>query len=409
MTMRSAFSGITLTLCATIVAAAPAPPAFRTVQTFDVGPAPSGLVAADFNGDGRADLVVANGSTHALSILINRTPAASATAAFDARFVVPLAASPISIAAADLDGDGAVDIATSNLDGNSISLFRNAMDAGGNALRFEQEPDLATGRFPNAFAATDLDGDGRVDLVVANYEDDTISVFRNATMPGSRHFAFSAPRVFGTGLRPHSIGFADVNSDGRPDIFVGNHFDASVNVYLNYSSAGSPLYFNLQAVSMGSYAGAMIATDLNADGRPDIAVAASGSDEIAIRLDTMRFNDPALSFAPRQTVPSLYNANLLLAADVNDDGSPDLVFTGEFERSLLVRANASNPWAWTPHFAEPVSFDIGGRAYPDALIAADFDRDGSIDLATSNYVGGTVSILLNAAQRPDPLFADGFD
>src|SRR5581483_11393172 len=94
---------------------------------------------------------------------------------------------------------------------------------------FPAQQTFAAGTNPFSLALADVNGDGKPDIVVANINDNKASVLRNTTAPGSAA-SFAAPQSFATGARPRSVTVADVNGDGQPDIVVANFNDNSVTV-----------------------------------------------------------------------------------------------------------------------------------------------------------------------------------
>ena len=93
---------------------------------------------------------------------------------------------PIAVAIGDLDGDGKADLVLANNSANTISVIRNTSTSGSTGLSsFATKVDLTTGTNPNAVAIGDLDGDGKPDLAVTNASSNTVSVFRNTSTSGS--------------------------------------------------------------------------------------------------------------------------------------------------------------------------------------------------------------------------------
>jgi hypothetical protein len=116
---------------------------------------------------------------------------------------------------------------------------------------------------PDAIAAADLNGDGKLDLVTANYGGGTVSVLLNQ---GNGSFA---PKVaYGAGVRPVAIAAADLTGDGIPDLAVANSISETVNVMANQgnSSFAGPVFF---AVELGP--SSIVAADWNGDGMPPTA------------------------------------------------------------------------------------------------------------------------------------------
>ena len=102
------------------------------------------------------------------------------------------------------------------------------------------EADFATGSLPYSVAIGDIDGDGKSDVVVANSNDNTVSVLLNTGSPGN--ISFAAQTTFATGVTPQSVAIGDIDGDGKPDLATANIDGNTVSVLLNTSNPGSPSF-----------------------------------------------------------------------------------------------------------------------------------------------------------------------
>ena len=120
-------------------------------------------------------------------------------------------------AVGDIDGDGKNDIAVVDFQLGTVSIYKNT--SGGGSLSFAPRIDYSSGKLPLAIAMDDLNGDGKKELVVANQKDTSVSVYKNTSSIGSISFA---PAIhFNTGTNPSDI-TAYFDRDGKPDLAIVN-------------------------------------------------------------------------------------------------------------------------------------------------------------------------------------------
>ena len=313
---------------------------------FGVGVAPANFVAADVDGDGRPDLVVANAGDHSVSVRL-------ADPARPGFFLPALVLStpgriPLDVAVGDLNGDGLTDIvvAASSDPGftpvllPAVMVFHQISPPGPNAVQFAPPVFYPVGGDPQAVTVADLDGNGFADIAVATTAD-TVSVLLQTAA------GVIAPAVdYATGVQPVAIKAADLDGDGKLDLLTAN-FGAAVNpgtqglsVLIQGATAGTfvaPVHY-----ATGFRSTALAVGDLNGDGNRDIAVACEGlpgdPGTVSVFLQT-----PPAAATPGVLLPAanyrgVWGPMGVAIADIDGDGHPDLVLA---DGDIVVRLNSA--------------------------------------------------------------------
>jgi hypothetical protein len=289
---------------------------------------------------------------------------------------------PVSVVAADLDGDGDQDLATANVSGGNVTILLNK--GSGNFVEKASSPEPA-GSFPSSLTAADLDGDGDQDIAVTNQVSDDVTILRNN---GSGNFSEPASSPVPAGDTPASVAAADLDGDGDQDLAVADHVPTNNVTILKNNGSGKFSQAASSPEDAGNSPSSLTAADLDGDGDQDLAVANQQSGNVTILRNngSGNFGEPASSPVPAGTFPQG-----IAAADLNGDGDFDLAVANQGAPSnvTILRNNGSGAFSEPASSPEPV----GGR--PFAVVAADFDGDSDQDLATANHDGDNSTILAN--------------
>ncbi len=306
---------------------------------------------------------------------------------------------PISICSGIFSNDGNLNIAAANYKSNTLSIFCNTTRPGGSSPSFSAKMDIATGECPMSVSAGDFNGDGKLDLAVANYNSNTLSIFMNTTRPGDAVPSFSHKIDFPTGERPISVSTGDFNGDGKPDVAVVNYKSNTVSIFLNTTARGaaSPTFSSPLVLDAGIRPVSVAIGDFNGDGKPDIAAANYRSNSISVFLNTTGENDTVLSFSVKTDFPVGERPMWISTGDLNGDGKPDLVSADYGSNSVSVLLNSTSRGAAAPSFA--AKSDLVAGTNPQSVCIVDVDGDGKPDLAVANYNGATISVFLNTTDR----------
>ncbi len=246
---------------------------------------------------------------------------------------------PFSVAIGDLDGDGKPDLAVTNLEANTVSVYRNTGSSGSiDASSFAAKTDFATGTNPRSVVIGDLDGDGKPDLAVANFGA-TVSVFRNTSSSGSiAASSFAAKIDFTTGSSHVSVAIGDLDGDGKPDLAVANFSSDNVSVLRNTSSSGSIDASSFTAktdFATGSSPVSVAIGDLDGDGKPDLAVTNQSSATVSVLRNADIVVPTITSFTPLSAKPG--DAVTITGTGFNTTLANNIVFFGAQQLVLLRR------------------------------------------------------------------------
>jgi FG-GAP-like repeat/FG-GAP repeat len=318
---------------------------------------------------------------------------------------------PVSVCVGDLNGDGKPDVAVANYNSNTISIFLNTTVHGAAVPSLSSKTDCITGEHPISVCVCDLNGDGRPDIAVANYFSNTISIFLNTTSPGSTVPSFSERVDFITGERPISISICDLNGDGKPDLAVVNHKSNTVSVFLNTTSPGSDtLSFSARRDFKTEERPISIAIgDINGDGKPDLAVANYRSNTLSVFMNTTAQGDTIPSFLMRGGFKTGESPVSVSIGDLDGDGKPDLLVATLRHDTVSVFLNTTMQRAMVPLFSAAKNFTSGTN--PQFVSIADLNDDGRLDFVVVNHYSNSVSVFLSApgTAKASPSFSKRID
>jgi hypothetical protein len=236
---------------------------FGSNATLVVGEYPVYVAVADVNGDGKLDLISANfrsdGYGNTLTIFTNN---GSGRFVYSATPVV--GQGPFALVAADVNNDRKIDLISANANGNSLTVLTN----NGSGV-FGYNDTLTVGTYPQSVAAADVNGDRKLDLISANTSSGTLTILTNN---GSGTFGWHATLSTGSGEQsyPASVVAADVNNDDKMDLVSANYGDNTLTVFANNGAGSFGVNATLE-VGQGPYSVAVV--HINGDGRSDLVSA----------------------------------------------------------------------------------------------------------------------------------------
>jgi hypothetical protein len=239
------------------------------------------------------------------------------------------------LAAADLNGDGKLDLVITNFNAATISVLLGNGDG-----TFQPHVEYTTGSGPTSVAVGDFNRDGKLDLVTTNRYSDTISI-----LLGNGDGTLTSGATYSTGPLPRWVSIADLNGDGKLDLAEVTDYPSPPTAAI-YLGNGDGTFQSSVTYAIAADATSVITGDFNGDGRLDLAT-------------------------------SNYNGG-----------------TGSTVSILLGNGNGT----FQPHK------DYAAGSGPNQLIAGDFNSDGRLDLAVADQSGASLSLLLQDGSSRNPNF-----
>ncbi len=358
-------------------------------------PAPASLRVADFDRDGLDDLILLEWPEYCRGAVHLQVVPALAPGQFGTPVEFVVEANGGDFAVADFDRDGVPDAAVLTGEWREPGAVRVLSGADG----FLVAADLPLPRTPTAIDAADLDGDGDIDLAVAVLGSDLIGangvahVFLN---DGSGDFD-AGPTL----LAPRSVSdvlAADFDDDGVVDLALhglswdslGGEETAAVRIH---RGAGDGTFAAGGEIVQNTYAGRIVAADFDADGRTDVAIAAGWNADPDTEpnsiVASVHLRRSALEYAePRHWLVGGETTRALLAHDFDGDGLPELAVGAEYLGRLTVLANRGGG-----AFAAPIVDSVSTDRGVSRLVPGDLDGDGRDEFVAVYWSVEEVSVL----------------
>lgn len=357
------------------------------------------VAVGDFNNDGTPDLVTAGTSSSIFSVYTNSSN--NGNLAFSTKLQLTSSYRPYDVAVADFNADGKLDIVVGNSpttvgDPDRISLFLNTTS--GSVVSFAPAQSIAAGLNGTRLTIADFDGDKRPDIAFANTFTSNLILLRNISSGSTASFeTVTGPAL--PGKRPLDIIAADLDNDGKAELVISDYYDLQAAVFKNTSTTPGTITFGTATLlPLEGYSLALAVGDLDGDNLPDLVVSKL-KQNARFAFNVWRNTGSQGNFAFTNISEHLldYEAYSMAITDMNGDGKPDvLVANGTYNSRVSVFQNLSSGGIT---LAAAKHYSTGNE--PTRILACDLNGDAKQDLITGHRLSmlytssGGVNILLN--------------
>jgi hypothetical protein len=367
------------------------------------------VALADFDGDGDLDAfaTIRGANDDETKLLVWRNDG-NGTLAPAVEFTTGQA--PVGLVVADFTGDGKPDVATANyaFAAKNVSFLEHNGQVGAGA-GYLPKADIALGMRVEDLAAADVDGDGHLDLAVGGFQDNNVAYASILLGDGMGNFSEPVPYEAAPGGFPVArtrVALRDLDNDGDADLITGGVYEDGIitrGAIVIRRNDGLGSFGVTEVHPMGDYVPdpwSLTTADLNADGFADIL--ASTPSGRAIEGYVVLPSNGAGAFG----APAYYEAEQWTYAattfDADGDGDVDVATVAGFSAALTVHANTGDG-----HFRVPTRYPL--TQMNDAVESADIDNDGDIDIVTNNglNIASNDAVIKVLKNNGDGTFAPG--
>ena len=337
---------------------------FGTLQIIATISEPQYVLASDIDGDGDMDVI--SSSYNKIAWYENT----DGTGTFGTQQIITTSLQfAHSVIATDIDGDGDMDVlSASNSDGydNKIAWYENT-DSNG---IFGTQQIITTNAIGAASVfASDIDGDGDMDVLSASYGDDKIAWYRNINGNGT----FGTQQIITTSpASPNSVLASDIDGDGNKDVLFSSY--NKIAWYKNINGNGT--FSTPQIITIGvSGTNSVVATDMDGDGDMDVLFALADDNKIAWCENT---NGNGIFGAQQTIATNIADANTVYATDIDGDGDIDVISASPYDYTISWYENDGSGTFGSQQIITTIA------AYPEDVFATDIDGDGDMDVISAS-------------------------
>ena len=351
---------------------------FSSQTTFSTGlrSIPISVMIADINDDKKLDIVVADCATDSILTLLKYDIGALEKHGMHSTGTNSF---PVSVAVGDLNNDGWLDFVVANYGSHHVGVF---LGLGHGFFSNQTTYPTGSGSFPRSIALADFNNDTYLDMIVCNFWGNTIGIFLSF---GNGTFSDGVTYSTGENSHPQSIAIGDLNDDNYLDIVVANNNDNNIGVFLGYNNG---IFSTLRTYSTGSNSVpcSVAIGDFNNDNQLDIIVVNYLGDGVGIFIG---YNNGTFSDMITRSTGSRSRPLSVVVGDLNDDERLDVIIAFSVGDKIGVFFGNGDGT-----FENQMILPTGRGSNPYSIVIADFNADNQLDIAIGNFGSNSFSVLL---------------
>jgi len=360
----------------------------------------------DVDGDGKTDIIAVDEIWNQLNVWRNNTttPGIISWDSFlymTSFYTIP---TPYGVEVEDLNGDGKLDVVVTNRNGTTVAVHVNNSSPG--YISFAPPVEFETAQGPLFVSIRDLDSDGRQDIAVAcanNFGVGAVSVLRNTSSGGVLSFEPHVDFEVGNG-GVWCVKLEDMDGDGKSEILVTSGGSAWLSIFRNISTPGilnASSFAPRVDYTTGAYPSIFAVSDFDGDLKQDVVVGNAADNSMSLFRNISTPGDINIGSFTSSLIasPDPWNPT---AGDVDGDGKHEIIVRNP-AGDLLIYKNSSTVGSFS---FSPNTVSVGGA--PLGISVADLDGDEKADLAISNEVYNLIHVLQNIFVAPPVAEAPSF-